>query len=115
MMLKKKGMSFHMQTPQILRHQEYIYIRHDKYHRFIRYSRGISIPYDTFQHILATLDDNTRSYFFFHNNPTVTIQVGSYLNGHASLAAVLYTYFQQRNILLPEIMNGQDFYIHITA
>ncbi|MBS7345313.1 MAG: hypothetical protein KIG60_06675 [Caryophanon sp.] len=104
-----------MQAPAIVRTPQYIYVRHDKYHRLIRYTRGVHLSYDLFQEIFETLDEQARSYFYFHNNPAHAITVGSYLNGHASFAAALYHFFEQRGILVNAIKDGEDFYIHITA
>lgn len=102
-----------MHTPQPFACNDYVYISHDKYRRLVRYSRGFHLPYAIFQEILSTMDDNTRSYFYFHNNPARDIVVGSYLNGHASLAVTMYRYFNARGFTFREILNGQDFFIHI--
>ena len=103
-----------MQAPAIIRTSQYVYVRHDKYHRLIRYSRGVHLTYDTFQLVFNALDEQARSYFFFHNNPAYPITVGSYLNGHASFAAVMYHFFEQHDIIINDIKDGEDFYIHIT-
>ena len=104
-----------MQThaPTIVQTTDYIYVRHDKYARLIRYSRGIHLSLETFECVFDTLDEHARSYFFFHNSPAHTINIGSYLNGHASFAVAAFRYFEERGLSLHELMNGQDFYIHI--
>ena len=103
-----------MHAPTIIHPSQYVYVRHDKYHRLIRYSRGVHLSYHTFQRILETLDDQARSYFYFHNNPAYPIVIGSYLNGHASFASAMYHFFEQQGIFVHAMKDGEDFYIHIT-
>lgn len=105
-----------MQTiaPTIVQQEDFIYVRHDVYGRLIRYSRGIHLSNDTFQTIFNALDAHARSYFFFHNNPAHAITIGSYLNGHASFAVAAFHHFKEHGMTIHELIDGQDFYIHIT-
>lgn len=101
-------------TPfQIVIEQTPVHIVHDTYKRECKYTRGIHIPFKDFVEILDRMCNDTRMYFDFHNTMK-PIQVGTLLNGHSGLAKEITNYYKnKKQVDIPNIMDGKDFYVKI--
>lgn len=90
-----------------------INIPHHTYKRECRYTRGINIPLADIEKILYSLSDDALLYFEFHNIAK-EIKQGTLLNGYAGLATIISDYYKHgKNIEIPELTNGRDFYVKI--
>ena len=88
-------------------------IPHHTYKRECRYTRGINIPLADIERILYGLSDDALHYFEFHNIAK-EIKQGTLLNGYAGLANIISDYYKnEKNIEIPELTNGRDFYVKI--
>lgn len=103
-----------MTKPSLTIEQQPVFITHDTYKRECRYMRRIELSEQDMHAILASMDEDTRIYFSFHNVER-PITAGTLLNGYDGFARAIYRYLnQQYAITLPDLINGQDFYVKIT-
>lgn len=103
-----------MTKPSLIIEQQPVFITHDTYKRECRYMRRIELSEQDMHAILASMDEDTRIYFSFHNVER-PITAGTLLNGYDGFARTIYRYLkQQYAITLPDLINGQDFYVKIT-
>lgn len=88
-------------------------ILHHTYNRECRYTRGLHIPMEDFQHIISHMCPDTKTYFEFHN-VAKRIERGEYLNGHAGLARHIANYYKnEKGAEVKGINDGRDFYVKI--
>lgn len=103
-----------MTKPSLIIEQQPVFITHDTYKRECRYMRRIELSEQDMHAILASMDEDTRIYFSFHNVER-PITADTLLNGYDGFARTIYRYLkQQYAITLPDLINGQDFYVKIT-
>ena len=93
--------------------QKPVNVSHHTYRRECRYTRGIHIPKKDFQQIFERMCEDTKLYFEFHN-VAKKIEQDTYLNGYSGLAKNIANYYKnERNIEVPGLTNGRDFYVKI--
>ncbi|GGG11070.1 hypothetical protein GCM10007425_01740 [Lysinibacillus alkalisoli] len=111
----RKGLMPMLQPYVIIQHLEPRFIVHNTYKRECQYFRYITLSVNDLETILYQMNSEDKTYFEFHN-AGFPITQGTLLNGHARLAHQIYIYLQrEKNISLPEILNGKDFYIRLIA
>ena len=102
-----------MNNIEMVIEQTPIHITHNTYKRECKYTRGLHIPLEEFQSILAQMCPDTKVYFEFHNMAK-PIMKGTYLNGHSGLAKEISKFYQnERNVEVPGLNDGKDFYVKI--
>ena len=88
-------------------------ISHHTYKRECRYTRGIHIPFADMESILDGMNEDTLTYFEFHNIAK-EIKAGTLLNGYNGLANIISDYYKrEKNTEILELTNGRDFYVKI--
>ena len=88
-------------------------IEHHTYKRECRYTRGIHIPLKDMENILNSMNEDTLTYFEFHNIAK-EIKPGTLLNGYAGLASIISHYYKhEKDMEILELTNGRDFYVKI--
>lgn len=103
-----------MTKPSLITETQPVFITHDTYKRECRYMRRIELSEQDMHAILESMDEDTRIYFSFHNVER-PITADTLLNGYDGFARTIYRYLkQQYAITLPDLINGQDFYVKIT-
>ncbi|MFF5995861.1 hypothetical protein AAGS61_14075 [Lysinibacillus sp. KU-BSD001] len=102
-----------MDTIKMVVEQKPINILHHTYNRECRYTRGLHIPIEDFQHIINRMCPDTKTYFEFHNVAT-KMERGEYLNGYAGLARNIVNYYKtEKGAEVAGLNDGRDFYVKI--